>query len=115
MGLNVKKICTGLAVVVMLLQLGIVFTPAVEAKDPAVPTDLSSTKAKDSLFCIDKNENPPGGDPINNDSSPILGKNSLFYKIIQTVTVITGAVSIIMVMVGGFKYIVSGGDGPAIF
>lgn len=83
------------------------------SKEPARAVD-PCIKASDSIFCQEKRTNPPGGDPIDSPSSPILGPNSLFYKIIQTVTLLTGAVSIIMIMVGGFKYIVSGGDGPAI-
>lgn len=107
-----------MAVIVILaivLQFGLVLSPVVTAsKSFTTPVDPCAAEGRDSLFCQDKNANPPGNDPIDNAASPLLGKSSIFYKIIQTVTIVTGAISIIMIMVGGFKYIVSGGDGPAI-
>lgn len=100
-------------VVFIISQSILVFSPIVMASStPAVPVDPCS-EALDSAFCQDKLNNPPGGDPLDNDSSPILGPSSILYKIIQTVTIITGAVSVIMIMVGGFRYIVSGGDSSA--
>ena len=101
-------------VLVVMLQLALVFSPiAYAAKDPAVPQDFCS-QADDTPFCKDKLDNPPGGDPIDNDSSPILGPSSIFYKIIQTVIILTGSISVIMIMVGGFRYVVSGGDSTAV-
>lgn len=76
---------------------------------PAIPVD-PCVEADDTAFCQDSVNHPRGGDPINSDSSPILGPNSLLYKIIQTVTILTGAISVIMIIIGGFRYIVSGGD-----
>lgn len=103
------------AIILTLLQFGLVLSSgAAASRNVTPPVDPCTAEGKDSLFCQDKNANPPGSDPIDNAASPLLGKSSIFYKIIQTVTIVTGAISIIMIMVGGFKYIVSGGDGPAI-
>ena len=90
-----------------------VYSPiAFAVQAPAPPRDIC-IDASESAFCADRIANPPGGDPIDNDSSPILGPSSIFYKILQTVTLLTGAISIIMVIVGGFRYIISGGDSAA--
>lgn len=108
-----KKLTLIIAVFAVLIQLVIAYAPLVSASSFANPTD-PCIEATDSPFCKDAQENPRGGDAIDNDSSPILGPSSIFYKITQTVTLLTGAISIIMIMVGGFRYIVSGGDGTAI-
>lgn len=90
-----------------------VYSPiAFAVQAPTPPRDIC-IDASESAFCADRIANPPGGDPIDNDSSPILGPSSIFYKILQTVTLLTGAISIIMVIVGGFRYIISGGDSAA--
>lgn len=88
---------------------------ASDAYAQATPNPVSDPceEADNSAFCSDSLTNPRGGDPVDNTSSPILGPSSIFYKIIQTVTLLTGAISIIMIMVGGFRYIVSGGDASA--
>ena len=108
-----KLITLSFLAVVMVSFFAIFNVDVMAGKTPAFPTDPCAT-ASDSPFCKDALDNPRGGDPIDNDSSPILGPSSVFYKVTQTVTLITGAVSIIMMMVGGFRYIVSGGDSTAI-
>jgi hypothetical protein len=72
------------------------------------PSDIPAyCKERDQRFT----SNP--ADPFSDSQSPLIGPNSILYKIIQLVTLLTGAISIIMIMVGGFRYIVSGGDSNA--
>lgn len=112
-----KKLSSMLAVVGLVISLFmqlIIMSPVVvsASKTPAVPVDPCS-EASESPFCNNKTQNPPATNAVNDPLSPILGRSSIFYKIIQTVTLLTGAISIIMIMVGGFRYIVSGGDSTA--
>ncbi len=80
-----------------------------------MPNEVSDfcDEALDSSFCEEQAKVTSGSDAINNTSSPILGPSSILYKIIQTLTIITGAASVIMIIVGGFRYVVSGGDSNA--
>ncbi len=83
--------------------------------EPSDPNNLcNSIQAAGSTistFCDEyKARNGGAGDAVDNTSSPLTGKNSLLYKIIQLVVYFTGAASVIMITVGGFRYITSGGD-----
>lgn len=40
----------------------------------------------------------------------ILGPNGILTKIVQTLVFIIGAVSVIVIIIGGLRYVVSGGD-----
>ncbi len=42
--------------------------------------------------------------------NPVLGSNGALTRIIQILIMITGVASVIMIMVGGFKYVISAGD-----
>lgn len=79
-----------------------------------VPTSVSDicVNAADSPLCQANRDNQ-GADPVSDDSSPIIGPSSILYRAVQIVTLVTGAVSVIMIIVGGFKYVVSGGDSSA--
>ena len=43
-----------------------------------------------------------------------LGPNGIITKIAQIITYVTGAVSVVMIIIGGFRYVVSGGDSNGI-
>jgi hypothetical protein len=78
----------------------LMFTNApVLAVDVLQPVCETGTSTK---FCKDVGANK------NNDR--ILGADGLITKILQIVVYITGAISIIMIVIGGFKYVVSAGD-----
>ena len=55
-----------------------------------------------SSFC--KNVNESKGE------NRISGKDGLGTRALQIIVYLTGAISVIMVIVGGFKYVISGGD-----
>lgn len=40
----------------------------------------------------------------------ILGENGIMTKVAQTIVFIVGAVSVIMIIIGGLRYVLSGGD-----
>lgn len=42
------------------------------------------------------------------------GTNSIFVKILQIVVFATAAISVIMIVIGGFRYVVSSGDSNAV-
>ena len=89
------------------------------APEPADDTtnfceEVSGTGTNYPSYCADRDaRGAAGGDLVTDPSSPILGPKSIPYRIIQIITIVTGAVSVIMIIVGGFKYVVSGGDSNA--
>lgn len=46
----------------------------------------------------------------NTTNNPLLGADGILTKVIQLMVMIAGIASVIMIMVGGFKYITSTGD-----
>lgn len=84
--------------------------------------DDSSTSFCDEVtvnvptFCVERQQRidqSGGANAFNDPSSPILGPTSILYKTIQAITILTGAISVIMIIIGGFRYVVSGGDSNA--
>lgn len=59
-----------------------------------------STSGSDSAIC-------KGGDSL-------FGANSIWNKILNAVTYVAGAVAVLMIIIGGFRYTVSNGDQSAI-
>lgn len=86
--------------------------PVLAQAQPNPPSDFCSS-ASASAFCSQNTQMTGGNDPVNNSSSPILGPSSILYRLVRIVTTLTGAISGIMIMVGGFRYVVSGGDSNA--
>jgi hypothetical protein len=43
-------------------------------------------------------------------SQSLFGPNSIWTKIINTLIFVIGAVAVIMIVIGGFRYVISGGD-----
>lgn len=41
---------------------------------------------------------------------PLFGANSIWTKVINTILIVIGSISVIMVIVGGVRYVVSAGD-----
>ena len=57
-------------------------------------------------FCKDVNENK--------STDRILGPEGLVTQITQTIIYITGAISVIMIVIGGLKYVFSAGDSAGV-
>jgi hypothetical protein len=51
--------------------------------------------------------------PKSSSQNDLFGEGSLFQKIANTIIFITGAVAVIMVIIGGFRYVLSSGNPQA--
>lgn len=83
------------------IALGIIsfqFAP-VNAADPL---KAACDSAGSTQFCQNKNSE--------SKRAFVDSSDSLLVKIAHTVILITGAISVIMIIVGGFKYVISNGD-----
>lgn len=77
---------------------------SVEALDTAVFKEACEGEgASESAVCVDKGSTTPGSDRI-------LGPDGVLVKVVQLVVVIVGIASVIMIIVGGMKYVLSSGD-----
>lgn len=82
-----------------LMSLFILSPAAALAVDPLAP---SCATAPNTEFCGNKTEE--------SKRTFINSKNSLLFRIAQMVVYITAAVSVIMIIIGGFRYVISNGD-----
>ena len=57
-------------------------------------------------FCQDVN--------ASKSTDKIMGPNGILTKIGQIIVYFTGAISVIMVIIGGFRYVISGGDSSGV-
>ena len=57
-------------------------------------------------FCQDAN--------ANKDKDKMLGKGGLITTITQLIVLITGAVSVVMIIIGGLRYVLSSGDSKGV-
>jgi len=92
----VQKIARGLLIVPLLLLGLSVFAPVAGAA--CNPSDLSISGGAD---CAQGNSQPAelfGGD------------NSIFRRITNILLFLVGAISVIMLIIGGIRYVISGGD-----
>lgn len=62
--------------------------------------DKGCEGAQNSTLCKDAKSN----------QDPFLGPNGLFADILQLITIAVGVAAVIMIIIGGIKYITSGGD-----
>lgn len=77
-----------------------VFPASASAADLYNGVDCSQTKVSESAVCKDKN---PG-------SNPIAGSDGLLLKITKIIATIAGMAAIILIIIGGLRYVTSGGD-----
>lgn len=103
-----KKMFIGLAAVIALLFLS---TPVLFAQDPTATAEqrqaCNDPKLQNSSFCKSVQSERDAGDRI-------LGPSGIITRIAQLVVYLTGVISVIMVIIGGFRYVVSGGDSSGI-
>ena len=102
----------------------VIFTSSVsisvyaDAAEPADPDSLCGSLQTQGgvkpVFCDEYNARAdPGADPVTSNESLLTGKNSLLYKAIQIAAMVAGFGSVVMIVVGGFRYMTSGGDSNA--
>ncbi|HSH31423.1 MAG TPA: hypothetical protein VK963_02020 [Candidatus Saccharimonadales bacterium] len=94
----ISSVCTNLSTAICLVATAAVLSPLPTAA--ASPSQLIKEKAcqgsSNAIGC-------PGG-------TAIFGPGGVFDKAIGTFIFIIGGVSVLMIVVGGFRYVVSGGD-----
>lgn len=100
-----------IAITLSFIYLPIHTVTATDVVAPSKPGDIcgstdSSAKLQDSSFCAERSKALK--------SSPVSGKDSIFAKIISIIIKFAGFIAVIMIMVGGFKYVFSGGDQNAV-
>jgi len=100
---TIKKSLQGLLLVPM-LALG------VAAVAPVVQPDAAYAQTSD----FDQGLNGGVGATKTDDAKTITGVDSLVTKAINILLYVVGAVSVIMIIVGGFKYVTSGGDSAGV-
>ena len=94
----IKKISQGLLLVpVLVLGLSFVATPAY-ADCSTDPGDLNISSGAD---CAQGNSTP---------SNLFTGNDSIFKKVTNVLLFLVGAISVIMLIIGGIRYVISGGD-----
>ncbi len=103
---SVKKVTISF-VVMALLAVGLYSPFAKVFAAPVNPNEVICSNLVDSSNVPAVCKEPPS-------ENPIVGEAGLMTKIVQTLVYITGAVSVVMVMVGGFKYMLSNGDSNGI-
>ncbi len=60
--------------------------------------------------CNDRSSNSSACQTPNTTSNPLFGSTGIVTKVIEIMIMIAGVASVIMIMVGGYKYMVSNGD-----
>lgn len=66
--------------------------------------DKACQGADDATLCQENNKNQTP------DNNSVFGANGILTKAISLVMMLVGVASVIMIMVGGFKYVTSSGD-----
>ena len=61
--------------------------------------------------CIEKGVGDVGGD---DDRKSLFGEGSIFNTVTNTLLFLVGVISVIMLIIGGIRYVISGGDQNAV-
>lgn len=73
------------------------------AFDPFKDACLSSNDQ--SSVCIESKKNQPA-----DGNNSLYGKNGILSRVITVLDIVIGVVAVVMVVIGGFKFVLSGGD-----
>lgn len=108
---NIKKITQRMLFVsALVFGMGFVFTPVVGAADCLDPNTNKPILSLDGgANCAQGNNTPSGLFELGPNGEP-----SLFTTIVNIMLFIIGAIAVIMIIVGGIRYVVSGGDQNAV-
>jgi cytochrome bd-type quinol oxidase subunit 2 len=103
---KIQQISSALLITLSMTSAVAVLAPAVTAHATAVTSGLCEgiTAAEDA------NGNGTNSDACTNDPNATSNVNRLIKNVINLFSLIVGAVSVIMIVYGGFKYITSGGN-----
>lgn len=98
-----KRFTLFLALFSAQLIIGISVPVVMAATHPEAPTDIcGSSELSTSSFCGEKVK----GENVN----PLTGQDSIPAKITSLIITLTGAISVIMVIIGGLRYAAASGD-----
>lgn len=97
-----KTVAAVSILLILLVSFPLQKTYAVGDAQPDVLEFCSDPDFKDSDICTQKSSDP-NGDKIG-------GTNGLFVAIIDLIIYLTASISILMIIIGAFKYVTSGGD-----
>lgn len=112
---TIRKFVTALVLAVGLSTVGTLYIPHTVSAFSAInaPTEANApissdiceagSAAADTEVCIDQSTG----------RFTVLGSNSIFELITNTIIMLVGAFSVIMIVIGGFKYVLSSGDSSA--
>lgn len=105
---NIKNALRGLLVVpVLLLNIGVLAPVAVHAAEPTCPaTDNIATGSISSGAACSK--------PTGANGNLFGAKNSIFVTVTNILLFLIGAISVIMLILGGIRYVLSAGDQGAV-
>jgi hypothetical protein len=96
---KLTKILTAFAMMIALA------TPLLLVGSASAQTD---TQCEGLQGCLDAGASAT--DPQNAAESPVLRVNSIIELVINIFSIVVGVVAVIMIIIGGLKYITSGGD-----
>lgn len=99
----IKKISQGLLVPLAILSLGV----AVVAPSSTALAARSTGSCNPSDLSVDSGAACAQG---NGQSSTLFGEGSIFQSITNILLFLIGAISVIMLIIGGIRYVISGGD-----
>lgn len=102
---------------IRLFSLSALFVLAAPAAVPVMASAQTDADIQNSVCTgADKLEIPPGANPSVNCANLDSGDegrnriNDIIAKVINIFSVIVGAVAVVMIIIGGFRYVTSGGD-----
>jgi hypothetical protein len=100
----IRRFARPLALLLFIMFNTLVFTQlsplSVSAVDPNAEVCKSVSKAPEKpIFCTDTTT-----------SNPIFGPTGILTKVIQAFVYAAGIISVVVIIIGGFRYVVSGGD-----
>lgn len=84
---------------VMLFSVSLVLSPATQAYDPYRGVECSG-KARSSAVCVEERDR----------RNPLYGNDGILIKIADIIAYFAGAVAVIMILVGSFRFITAGSD-----
>lgn len=103
---NIIKKSLQSLLIVPVLALGVSFAlPALQPTIANAACDTSSLNINSGANCAQATT----GQPTN-----LFGEGSVFTKIVDVLLFIIGAIAVIMLIIGGIRYVVSGGDSGAV-
>lgn len=89
---------------ILSLSLLSLFLLPIAASAQSLFNDACNGPATQSAVCQDKNQSQTPG------SNSFYGKDGILLKVAQIVIIVVGTVSVIVIIIGGFKYTMSSGD-----